>query len=1740
VSQFFIPRKPDPEPLISEQPIAPVEIASQPVAEVEAPTPVREPLKDKTVWDVFGDFSLGERTPFVGSALEYKELGTLVNAARRVQRGEGTAKDENMLNAFLREQERGRTWTAAVADVALDIPRFGIEIVASGGAIAGGKLVGKKAAQVLVSDIVRKKVAAGAAKVTANRYLKSKLVKGVGTVAARVAVIDALGGVAGGVLGMEQRGGMIHAAAARKALGRARWQKDEFGRFELLMDSVVPTTLEMMPQGVIDSMIEVGTELVGGKLVKGAGSAVARAAQKAGIQHVPLSSQVKALQLKIADAWVNKVPGGAMVSRALTMTPESKRTIQQLMAIGERGGYNGIVGEVLEERLGGALNIGAGWLPGYEEDFDGLEQLFPGFADLSVEIAAFAIPVGAMRGAMAVKQKAIGSYYGSAVGSAALNQEQQRVNAGRPFEGDSALTKKMVNRARFTTSPQASLGIDDIRDKDPSYTIGSGALTPEERLEQERDRRIVGGRAYASKGQVDIGFGLRGTTIDIRNKQSAPVGFDSIMEAGIELANVPLDDRMTAEGTRATIGVGRAGSVGVMKENAKTSQFYREGVNDASLHARIARAKDVGELAVRSMQLVLLRRYGNRKDETHGRAGLQLNIKDFETGGELGMDDGQLIELLALGSKLDPVGGGSGARQAHRGMLEFFRMYMTADGAIREYMPRTTEWFEKVFSVNEPDIKSSMDAFRAKVNDFRYQGAWNRLQLQHWDKFSNAEKLRKISRWVSTADGRRAVVTKFYGKYFSRAGYLRDFNDARRRFYKEVLGKDPDKNEDLIDLFEAQAKIESAITQQFIEDYPINYLRERVSGHSLIDVARMVEDAFPEFRHYLMLKRALAIWEDKPAEWEVDAETGVTKLKAFGGTGRSRKTKEVSEPRLGGLGHNDVKTLLGQMDSRWENFDIAAKALYEWWDNILDFAAESSNMMAATVDWMRQRDPGNFMPLERIFDDWVSKEAQQTTLTLESLGGSVTAPLEGSMEPVADVFDALVKKAEEIIATGLEFRFQEELLKHADEPWQQPFMRVLRPDEVPDHTAKVGAILQKIQAYTKARMEGQDYDFMRGALQDGRTKSGGELVQKISEILKSEEENAQSILDGMVSFMGINRNPTDRAQNLLTRMNAEGLVEYIEITDPGVMAFYMAGMKQPELGALGTFMTLSKKVFTLGTTGARPIFIAKNLIRDFLTGIINTQSDVPVWTPTATFMQLIRGGGVHQATFLGAWWSELTAEFSYAAKEAKARRTGEPLQKSEARDLADRLGGLSATQIRNETIYKRDLLKRLVGKDKGRFVRAYDWYMNVLSASENVTRVTEAKLVAERLKREGRLLNLSKIDEREAIELILAMKRVSTNFSVAGEVSGYLNMFIPFFNAAIQGPRDTLRAIVQASDEDRHAKMMRLLVGITAPSIALWFMTRDEDWWIELTDEERASNWYLPGPGGTQVLAVPMPFEIGTIFAAMPVSILDAWYREDPETLDSFFGDTLQATDAVVNQLFTLAPSVTPPLVRATLDVARNKKSFFNIPIVNQSLQNLAPEAQYDEFTTGLAKFLGRLPVAAGFESGWSPKKIDYIIGALGGGLSLDVAKTLTGQEAQGLGGIFAVPVVGGFFKEPLAHPKTIQQVFDAYHARQVRFDTKLVDEDENERATRTAMRDAMRAITAIGVIMRDVSDRDERAALQEERLRIAREAMQMHHAGKVDPEQRARAVEARKKYEPAKKDIRERERQQRRENLGE
>ena len=1751
-----VQENPDPLQPPSEQE-SPVDVSP-----VEQPEPDEGPLEEeklgkRTAWDVLTGIDFAERAPIIGSGVEIQEVGGILAAARRVEAGRGSARDERILHEWAAEQQRGMTFGAQVADLVLDLPKYAAEIFVSGGTVTAGKKGAKKLAKTIVGGKVARMVAEKNAKKFANSAVNKwakrmaasragKVAAFGGNVAGRVAGLELIGQVVNGAIDKGSAGGIVTASAAQKAIQGVEWYEDEFGRFRVALDSEIPEMLDKMPAGYIDGMIQIGSELAGGPILRAVSPRFVKMAKASGVTKLPLYVQLKALQLKTIDRWLKA---------------DGQRRVKDVMKFLEKkGGFNGVFGEFLEERFAGVGELAAEAV-GFEEDFDGLASIFPGWEQVAVELAAFSVPHTVATGGVAIsaarRSRAIKNLDFLSRVQVGVQDELMRDDAFLKTEDGlqyvNAL-KAVTDRVVMKDAGPGSLS--SIQTQQPSFMVGEGARQQSEIDEFGKWSTLLGGNAYKDRAQERVANGLFGFTVDKVGSamDESPVSYQALRDFADDMMgrvhdwfSPKIQSGRVSPKLREKPPEGKDGEP-AFPENMLESQAMRQPTTDMErLSARVSRANDIGEMVERVGAMVssALWRFKMRKSG-FGYAKLK-DTAVWLPNGTARASKEVSFEFVALQSLVEPIEQGSmtaeqlykeGVRsgRAQRGFEQFLRMWVTADGS--DAMPAATQWFEETFAANHPQEFQDFLELRDLVSKYRFQGSSKRAWTQHRDTKGFRAKVKHWSAKLSTKQGREELARYLDQKWITANAGLKPLSRAMELGWRRRTGDDLPSAKNPFLVAESRESIARGLASTMAWDGGIDWDRNDTGVRPLALIQRLVRGQIEDFSMYLFVRRVAAAQRDLPAYLMEDGSI------TWGKPMNTRKKVNTSNPRMAGLSAADAVTLMAQLEAAYEGrFEKAAEIVYEWYEGVLDFAASANGTMNGLVQRIRMRDPGDFVSLHRIVEDFEAIKGSLPNRYSTAMAADITDTLEGSGEAAENVFRVLLEKSEQVIQIALDSNTIETVLLARDLPETAGFFNVLEPDEVAKATEATGLVVSRVQkaldefVFNKAAKFDREVKGIPPTLRKPEGASFSDVHDLVSQIL---EGNIREILASGVSdpgqvdkevvqdlvqeffaeelvFTGLASKPTKQGAQIWPRQKQDGSWEWVEVVDAGLMRWFNSGIATAqEMNLAVSIMAWHKKAFTLGTTGLNLVFqFFRNPVRDFGTAIINTRSHAPVLT-------------VMLPTWFRAFGAETIRAFS-------GKRYINEYQKAYLQ-----LGMEWGNQLRTDSFEGRRNAERLSGK-VNHFVDFWDYAMGLLQIPERTTRTMELELLIKEMRNAGTIPKGDELvlTDDQVVELSLAAKQISTHFAAGGEAGRKLNQVTPFFNAAIQGPRDTIRAIFAHGPEERARKLARAFKYYTTMGVAAWLMVRDEPWYAELSVEQKANTWYIPIPDSNQVAMVPMPFELGIAFSAIPVAFLDALYREDPEGVDSLLGDLGQGIRESFAMSRSAIPPILPPSFRLPVEVIANHNFFFNQPIVNASLERLQDKAQYDEYTSNFAKWLGKNAERFGAEEGWSPKMIDYITSGIFGRGGLNFMQTVSGKtEAQERDGFFEWPVIREQTMEKNAYPKSVDRAYKAYNRRLRAFDTGLEDESSHDRDVRLLMRDGIGAMSSIGVILRMTEGEELRAELQAERLRIAKEMLEADRNGHVSQEQRKamKAVQRERRAEKAK--IRDAERDQRREDL--
>ena len=280
------------------------------------------------------------------------------------------------------------------------------------------------------------------------------------------------------------------------------------------------------------------------------------------------------------------------------------------------------------------------------------------------------------------------------------------------------------------------------------------------------------------------------------------------------------------------------------------------------------------------------------------------------------------------------------------------------------------------------------------------------------------------------------------------------------------------------------------------------------------------------------------------------------------------------------------------------------------------------------------------------------------------------------------------------------------------------------------------------------------------------------------------------------------------------------------------------------------------------------------------------------------------------------------------------------------------------------------------------------------------------------------------------------MSLESMNFTKRG-VSPTIHMLstlIPFFNAQIQGLDVLYKSFTGKMPFNERLKVREKLIkrGLLMAGMSLAYAAamQDEEEYKNATPDQKYGNWFVRMPfldelaGERVTVRVPIPFELGYIFKALPEALYNTMATEEGgEDAAKAFKQIL------INTIPGGSSYMMPAAVKPLIEVGLGKSFFTGRDLETAQEQQLQPFARYRDQTSEAAKAVGSM-------FNVSPVKLEALISGYTGSLGLALLQTLnfavpdTGPEGA-TKRLSQVPLAGTLFQ-----PSDAQGIIDAAYAR--------------------------------------------------------------------------------------------------------
>ena len=353
----------------------------------------------------------------------------------------------------------------------------------------------------------------------------------------------------------------------------------------------------------------------------------------------------------------------------------------------------------------------------------------------------------------------------------------------------------------------------------------------------------------------------------------------------------------------------------------------------------------------------------------------------------------------------------------------------------------------------------------------------------------------------------------------------------------------------------------------------------------------------------------------------------------------------------------------------------------------------------------------------------------------------------------------------------------------------------------------------------------------------------------------------------------------------------------------------MTGVNQSDMGMIMKILSVPAKVLRAGATLA-PEFTVRNPIRDQFSAFVYSKYG---FTPGVDFVKGL--------------FSSVGKDNSYWEWVGQ--------------------GGEHSMLVSLDRLTSKTTLNEVLGKKRG----LLNVVTHPLDALQKLSEWTES----------GTRLGLYKKARTKGastLEAVYEAREGTLDFARIGSETRAMNSITAFFNANIQG----LDKMVRAFKERPGTTTFKAVAGITVPSLILYALNKDNPRYKELPQWQKDFFWIVIPPGEkSPIIRIPKPFELGILFGTVPEHIAEYINSKDPEALKN-------TIDPILSGLPNFRPTAAQPL----LELWANKSFFTGRPIIGQTEKGLPPEMQYKEYTSEIAKELGKI-------SKKSPDKIQYL-----------------------------------------------------------------------------------------------------------------------------------------------------------------
>jgi hypothetical protein len=655
--------------------------------------------------------------------------------------------------------------------------------------------------------------------------------------------------------------------------------------------------------------------------------------------------------------------------------------------------------------------------------------------------------------------------------------------------------------------------------------------------------------------------------------------------------------------------------------------------------------------------------------------------------------------------------------------------------------------------------------------------------------------------------------------------------------------------------------------------------------------------------------------------------------------------RALSRPDIdAGIELTDAQFVFDKYDSK--KFREASDELSGFADRVLEYYVDSRGMSPETRDKIKSLNPV-YLPLYRFFSDEPRFRSKASRVS----GGKPVKGLKGSGRQILNPIESMIRYVENIYSAADKTR-----------------VAIAIKDAV-DQGVLPGTLIEKVPPPTDIKK--MKLNTLINTLEKEGFGVFNSVDPQTGELFRKQPSGSE-----MITLFTVGKRYFGK-DNIIPIYEGEN-VSFYEL-DPRLHEM-LQGLDHYQIHpAIDFFLGAPTRLMKLGAVGLNAGFtFITNPIRDLSTYMLFSKSKVP--NPAAPMVGLAADLG------LG----------SKAAKDASRRFKA--------------MGGDQATIYgRDRSARYKQMVSRIINEAAGTNIsKVKNVVLNPVDALRRIFQTPElAPRIAEM---QNKTKDYDKIYGKDSdaayIRAFRDAQDVTINFSMMGNVSQYLNQMIPFFNPTIRGGEKLYRE----AKENPMRLIVRGVSTITVPALYFWYQNKDKEWYQKLPSELKYSQIHIDTGdfgGSGDIISLPLPHEVGTLFGGIPMAYWDEMYDIDKEGVE----EALKLSLKQLNPGTPLDLSVIKPFM-----LVASNKTWYGAPLETRSMQRKEIPDRYTDYTIPMAKVLSRwMYDNIGAYEFASPVKIEAFANAATGGLTKNINDIVTFSNKE-IESKADLPVVGKLF----------------------------------------------------------------------------------------------------------------------------